>query len=84
MWLVEVGSASEYEGHQVYQCSMRYEAPVPFVVAPNPNSIDRQNCSQCGTATALFGVEPGRPGHELLTFVCPKCQTIDTAVWKIP
>jgi hypothetical protein len=85
MWLIEVGYSSELEGHQIYQCKVcDTKFLVPFVVAPNSNSIERQNCSKCGTTTALFGVEPERPGHELLTFVCPKCQHTDTAVWKIP
>ena len=91
MWLIEVGysgehveNSSEQEGHQIYQCKVcNTKLLVPFVGRPNSNSIERQKCSQCGTATALFGAEPERPGHELLTFVCPKCQHIDTAVWKI-
>jgi hypothetical protein len=41
---------------------------------------NRPNCSDCGTATELFGVEAEQPGCELLTFVCPKCKQIDTAV----
>ena len=53
---------------------MQYEAPRTFRAT---------KCSQCRTATVLFGVQPERPGHELLTFVCPKCQHSDTAVWKI-
>ncbi len=41
------------------------------------------NCSDCGTATQLFGIEAERLGYELLTFVCPKCEHIETSVAKI-
>src|SRR5262245_65270770 len=85
MWLMEIGYSSEHERHQIFQCKVcDTKLVVPFVVAPTSNYIEQQNCSQCGNATLLFGVEPERPGHELLTFVCPKCQHIETAVWKIP
>ena len=47
------------------------------------NSIVRPSCSKCGTVTLLFGIEPSdRPGYELQTFVCPKCEHIETAVGK--
>ena len=41
------------------------------------NSIVRPNCSKCGTATLLFGIESDRPGYELLTFECPNCKHIE-------
>src|SRR5262249_30707637 len=41
------------------------------------------NCSDCGAVTELFGIESGRPGCELLTFVCPKCKQIETTAVKI-
>ena len=47
------------------------------------NSIKRPNCSACGTATHLFGIEAERPGYELHTFVCPECNHYDTAVGRI-
>ncbi len=31
----------------------------------------------------LFGIEPERPGYELLSFECPKCQHIETETGKI-
>jgi hypothetical protein len=31
-----------------------------------------------GTATVLVGIEPERPGYELLTFQCPKCEHFET------
>ena len=49
-------------------------------VAAHLNSITRPNCSDCGRATRLFGIEPERPGYELRTFVCSKCEHIETAV----
>ena len=49
---------------------------------PRSDSIKRPNCSDCGTVTHLFGIEPERPGYELLTFVCPRCEHIETAVGK--
>jgi hypothetical protein len=50
---------------------------------PHSNSIVRPNCTKCGTATFLFGIEAAdRPGYELQTFVRPKCEHIETAVGK--
>jgi hypothetical protein len=46
MWLMEVGYSNEDEGHQIYQCKVcDTKLIVPFVVASNSNSIERQNCS---------------------------------------
>jgi len=50
---------------------------------PHSNSIKRPDCTECGTPTLLFGIEPERPGYELITFECPKCKHIETAVGKI-
>ncbi len=47
---------------------------------PDSDSIERPNCCTCGTATILFGIETERPGYELRTFVCPRCDHIETAV----
>jgi hypothetical protein len=30
----------------------------------------------------LFGIEPERPGYELLSFECPKYQHIETEIGK--
>ena len=50
---------------------------------PHSNSITRPNCSKCGTATLLFGIERAdKPDYELWSFECPKCQQIETAVGK--
>ena len=49
---------------------------------PHSNSISRPNCSKCGTATLLFGIEPEKPGHELWSFDCPKCNHIETVIGK--
>jgi hypothetical protein len=47
------------------------------------DSIARPTCSECGSVTQLFGIEQAdRPGYELLTFVCPNCEQIETAVGK--
>ena len=47
------------------------------------DSIQRPACSKCGSATQLFGIEAAdRPGYDLLTFVCPECEHIETAVGK--
>jgi transposase-like protein len=46
MCLMEVGYSNEDEGHQIYQCKVcDTKLIVPFVVASNSNSIERQNCS---------------------------------------
>ncbi len=50
---------------------------------PHSDSIKRPLCSKCGTATLLFGIEVERPGYELHSFECPKCQNIETRIWKI-
>jgi hypothetical protein len=47
---------------------------------PHSDSITRPNCSACGTLTNLFGIEAERPGYELRTFVCPRCDNIETSV----
>ena len=49
---------------------------------PYSDSIDRPRCSECGTATVLVGIEPERPGYELHTFQCPKCENFELAVEK--
>jgi hypothetical protein len=47
------------------------------------DSIGHPNCSECGSTTYLFGIEAAdRSGYELLSFVCPKCEQIETAVAK--
>jgi hypothetical protein len=47
------------------------------------DSIERSNCAKCGIVTRLFGIELDVPGHELLSFDCPKCHHIETRVGKI-
>jgi len=49
---------------------------------PDSDSLVRPNCSKCGTATVLVGIEPERPGYELHTFQCPNCEHFETAVGK--
>ena len=49
---------------------------------PHSNSIKRPNCSKCGTAMFLFGIEPESPGRELLSFECPQCHNIETRIAK--
>jgi hypothetical protein len=51
--------------------------------SPHSDSTKRLNCSECGTATRLFGIEAERPGYELHTFVCPQCNHIDTEVGTV-
>jgi hypothetical protein len=49
---------------------------------PHSNSIKRPTCSKCGTGMLLFGIEPERPGYELHSFECPKCQNTETRIGK--
>ena len=49
---------------------------------PHSDSIERPNCSECGTAMLLFGIEPESPGNELRSFECPKCHNIETRIGK--
>ena len=51
---------------------------------PQSDAIKRPDCSECGTLSRLFGIEPEKPGYELHTFHCPKCNYVQTAVAKIP
>jgi hypothetical protein len=46
------------------------------------NSITRPDCSKCGTAMLLFGIEAESPGRELLSFECPRCLNIETRTGK--
>jgi hypothetical protein len=50
---------------------------------PHSDAIVRPNCPRCTMRMNLFGIEPEKPGHELLTFVCPRCNHIETAIGKI-
>jgi hypothetical protein len=49
---------------------------------PHSDSIERPDCSCCGTKTRLFGMEPEHPGYELHSFECPNCHHIQTAIGK--
>ena len=51
---------------------------------PHSDSIERPNCPKCGTKMRLFGIEAERPGYELHSFECPKCNHIQTAIGKGP
>jgi hypothetical protein len=61
--------------------------PIPMILyqpAIRYSDSMRPTCSNCGSATQLFGIESaGCPGYELLTFVCPECEHIETAVRKV-
>jgi hypothetical protein len=50
---------------------------------PHSDSPKLPGCSECGTATQLFGIEAERPGYELRTFICPKCEHVETAVGEV-
>ena len=47
---------------------------------PHSDSIKRPNCAKCGGKMNLFGIEAINPKHELLTFVCPECQSVETRI----
>jgi hypothetical protein len=49
---------------------------------PHSDTIKRPDCSECGTLTRLFGIEPEKPGFELLSFECPACRHIQTEIGK--
>ena len=51
---------------------------------PHSDAIKRSKCFRCGTGMNFFCIEPEKPGFELHTFVCPKCEHTTTAVAKIP
>jgi hypothetical protein len=61
------------------------KAAMITVFAPataHSDGIARPNCSECGTATLLIGIEPERPGYDLHTFQCPNCENFETEVGK--
>jgi len=79
---------------QFFQCTtceysesvtVKYNGPgnlVRLVFAPatsHSDSIARPSCSECGTATVLVGIEAERPGYDLHTFQCPKCEHFETS-----
>ena len=49
---------------------------------PHSDSIKRPDCATCGMSTRLFGLEPEKPGFELLSFECPACHHIQTEIGK--
>ena len=62
--------------------------PIPMILYQpairHSDPTKRPTCSKCGSATQLFGIEAaGRLGYELLTFVCPEYEHIETAVRKV-
>jgi hypothetical protein len=42
----------------------------------------RPDCPQCAAQMYLARIEPEKPGHDLRTFECPRCQHVETAVVK--
>lgn len=42
------------------------------------NSLAVTVCPLCNTAMRLFGIEADGVGSELLSFECPKCESIET------
>jgi hypothetical protein len=50
---------------------------------PHWDLIKRPDCSKCGTLTRLFGIESEKPDFELLSFECPTCHHIQTAIGKV-
>jgi hypothetical protein len=43
----------------------------------------RPDCPQCVAQTYLARIEPEKPGHDLRTFECPRCQHTERAVVKV-
>jgi hypothetical protein len=42
----------------------------------------RAECPTCTAHMYLARIEPEKPGYDLRTFECPRCQHIETAVVK--
>ena len=40
----------------------------------------RPDCPLCATQMYLARIEPEKPGHDLRTFECPRCQHVERAV----
>ena len=47
--------------------------------SPSTQSIERdpQPCTKCGSPVILARIEPARPGFDLRTFECSKCNNAD-------
>jgi DNA-directed RNA polymerase subunit M/transcription elongation factor TFIIS len=45
-------------------------------------AIIRPPCNKCGATMLLARIEPDKPGHDLRTFECPKCEHSETVVVK--
>jgi hypothetical protein len=46
------------------------------------DAIVRPPCTKCGTVMLLARIEPDKPGHDLRTFECPKCEHSESVVIK--
>jgi hypothetical protein len=56
---------------------------MPLITLPiKSEPSDRPVCDACDVAMRLFGVEPhpAIEGSELRTYVCPRCDNMQTAV----
>ena len=51
---------------------------------PHSDLIKRPDCPKCRTTMRLFGIEAERPGYELRSFECPKCNHIEIAIGRAP
>jgi transcription elongation factor Elf1 len=43
---------------------------------------ERLECPECSALTYLAIIEPEKPGFDLRTFECPRCQHVETVVVK--
>jgi DNA-directed RNA polymerase subunit M/transcription elongation factor TFIIS len=41
---------------------------------------ERPECPECSALMYLAVIEPGRPGFDLRTFKCPRCQQVESVV----
>lgn len=60
----------------------RTGAPMEVIFVPDTPYLDfvRPDCSACGTATLLVGIESERRGCVLHTFQCPNCANFEAAL----
>jgi ribosomal protein S27AE len=47
-----------------------------------PTIYDRPKCPKCTRQMFLAHIEPGKPGFDLRTFACPRCEHSESILVK--
>ena len=60
--------------HLVWRAFMPASSPVPTLFR---DRLMEAPCTRCGAKMKLARIEPARPGYDLRTFECTKCNNAD-------